>query len=106
MKGLFILNVERKQGVFKKGNSEYPYDNTTLYCLDYDESKGLIPKTFTCKTNDCLLIGVNSYADLVGQEVMLNSESKVYNGVARQVVSQILAIPMEMGGRTLSIKIE
>lgn len=106
MTGLFILNAERKKGVFKKGNDEFPYDNTTLYCLDYDESKGLTPKTFTCKTDECILIGANSFSDLVGQEVMLNAESKVYYGVTRQVVSQILVIPVEMGGRTLSIKIE
>lgn len=101
--GLYVTNTYRKCGDFESGGQKIAYDNTQLYCQYFDPEKGLVPKTYTCKTNECVKIGFDDFNDLHGHEVMLQTEAKSTNGTVREIVQSIMVIPDSMGGGMIEI---
>lgn len=103
--GIYVTNVYRNCGSFDSSGKTIEYDKDVIYCQVLDKERGLIPKTYTGKHTDIVLIGCNDVQDLIGHEVMLLTEARMSNGKPTDVVQSIMVIPPEMGGEMIEIVI-
>lgn len=101
--GIYVVGLHRNEGEFESGGQKIKYDKMELSCIVRDKEKRIVTKTYKCNTNDVGLVGVKSFPELIGREIMVQTTAKVSNGVAREEVQTVMVMPQQMGGETVGL---
>jgi hypothetical protein len=97
--GVFCLNAKRRSGSFEGKE----WTNYEINCIIQDAKTGeLSAKTYKGKS-DMQLAGVEEVEELIGREIMIYTESKVYKGQLEENIKIVMLLPE---GRNINIFIE